>query len=57
MVKPQIVLDTGEVFPDFGVMNDEDGEYKRFRTDTTEFDAIYEIKANAPINTEAHSNV
>ena len=38
-------------------MNDEDGEYKRFRTDTTEFDAIYEIKANAPINTEAHSNV
>ena len=57
MVKPQIVVDTGEIFPDFGVMNDEDGEYKRFRTDSTEFDAIYEIKANAPINTEAHSNV
>lgn len=57
MVKPQIVPDTNEVFPDFGVANDEDGEYKRFRTDNTEYDAIYEIKANAPINTEAHSNV
>lgn len=41
---------------DFGVLNDEDGEYKRFRTDRTEYDAIYQIKANAPINTEAHSN-
>lgn len=41
---------------DFGVQNDEDGEYKKFRTDSTEYDAIYEIKANAPINTEAHSN-
>jgi hypothetical protein len=57
MVKPQIVPDTNEVFPDFGVANDKDGEYKRFRTDNTEYDAIYEIKANAPINTEAHSNV
>ncbi len=55
MVKTQTTLDD-EVFPDFGVINDEDGEYKRFRTDHTEYDAIYEIKANAPINTEAHSN-
>ena len=57
MVKTQIIPETGEIYPDFGVMNDEDGEYKRFRTDHTEYDAIYEIKANVPINTEAHSNV
>lgn len=57
MVKKQEDPDTGVTLPDFGVLNDKDGEYKRFRTDITEFDAIYEIKANAPINTEAHSNV
>ncbi len=56
MVKPQVTLDE-EIYPDFGVANDEDGEWKRFRTDKTEYDAIYEMKANAPINTEAHSNV
>lgn len=56
MVKSQTDTDTGEVFPDFGVLNDEDGEYKKFRTDDTHYDAIYQIKANAPINTEAHSN-
>ena len=57
MVKTQVNVDTGEIYPDFGVQNDPDGEYKKFRTDSTEYDAIYEIKANAPINTEAHSNV
>lgn len=57
MVKTQVIPETDEIYPDFGVMNDEDGEYKRFRTDHTEYDAIYEIKASAPINTEAHSNV
>lgn len=56
MVKSQFDPDTEEEYPDFGVINDDDGEYKRFRTDITEYDAIYQIKANAPINTEAHSN-
>lgn len=56
MVKKQVTAD-GDEYPDFGVLNDEDGEYKKFRTDVTEYDAIYQIKANAPINTEAHSNV
>lgn len=56
MVKSQKDPITEDFYPDFGVQNDEDGEYKKFRTDSTEYDAIYEIKANAPINTEAHSN-
>lgn len=56
MVKTQIDPDTNDVYPDFGVENDPDGEYKRFRTEHCEFDAMYLIKANAPINTEAHAN-
>lgn len=56
MVKSQKDPYTDEIYPDFGVQNDDDGEYKKFRTESTEYDAIYEIKANAPINTEAHSN-
>ena len=57
MVKSQKDPITGDYLPDFGISNDETGEWKKFRTDMTEYDAIYEIKANAPINTEAHSNV
>ena len=56
MVKTQIDPDTNDTYPDFGVENDTDGEYKRFRTASCEFDAMYLIKANAPINTEAHAN-
>ena len=41
---------------DFGVENDEENYYKKFRTDNCEYDAMYLIKANAPINTEAHAN-
>jgi hypothetical protein len=57
MVKKQINPDTLEEFPDFGVFNDNDNEYKKYRTNECEQDAIYIIKANAPINTEAHANV
>ena len=57
MVKKQIDNDTGEVYTDFGILNDEDGKWKKYRTPNTEYDAIYEIKANAPLNTEAHSNI
>ncbi len=56
MVKGQTDPDTGEILPDFGVDNDEDGEYKRYRTDVCEENALWIIKANAPINTEAHAN-
>lgn len=49
------VLPDGDVLPDFGVYNDPEGQYKKKRTKACELDAIYIIKANAPINTEAHT--
>lgn len=55
MVKSQVDPETGETLPPFGVMNDEDGEYKRFKTADTEADAMFLIKANAPINTEMYA--
>ena len=57
MVKSQIDPETGELLPDFGVENDEENFYKKFRTTETETDAMYLVKANAPINTEAHTYV
>lgn len=57
MVKAQIDPDTGEVLPDFGVENDDEKFYKKYKTVDTETDAMYLIKANAPINTEAHTYV
>ena len=56
LVKTQINPDDGDTYPDFGVYNDVDGEYKKYRTPNCEQDALYIIKANAPINTEAHAN-
>lgn len=55
MVKSQNDED-GEFLPDFGVENDDEGYYKKYRTLNTQFDAMYVIKANAPINTECHAN-
>ena len=57
MIKPQIIPSTGETYPDFGIYNDDEGYYKKYRTVNTEYDAIYAMKANAPINTEAHSTL
>ena len=57
LVKPQRNDAEGEYYPPFGVYNDTDNFYKKFRTPDTELDAIYQIKANVPINTEAHSNL
>ena len=57
MVKPQIDPDTGEVWVPFGVYNDPDGYYKKYRTPDTEQDALYIIKAHAPENTEAYTNL
>jgi hypothetical protein len=56
MVKRQ-VDSAGDVYPDFGVCNDDENYYKKYRTSETEDDAMYIIKANAPINTEAYSIV
>ena len=57
MVKQQVDPETNEILPDFGVENDDEGFYKKFKTPDTEADALFLIKANAPINTEAHSYV
>ena len=57
MVKSQTDVETGITYPDFGVYNDEDGFYKKHKTANTEQEAMFLIKANAPLNTEAHSNV
>lgn len=55
LVKAQDDPDTNEYLPPFGVENDEDGKYKNFRTADMEEDALYLIKANAPINTEMYA--
>ena len=49
--------DDGDYLPPFGVQNDEEGVYKKIFKGVTQYqkDAIYQIKANAPINTEAYS--
>lgn len=56
MVKSQIDPDTNEVYPDFGIVNDDANYYKKYRTVNTEYDAVYIIKANPALNTEAHVN-
>lgn len=56
MVKPQTDYETGDTYPDFGVINDEEGFYRKFKTENTQQDAIYIVKATAPINSEAHAN-
>ena len=57
MVKAQIDPQTGEQLIPFGIDNDEDGLYKSYFKGVDEYqkDAIFQIKANAPINTEAYS--
>ena len=57
MIKPQMDKETGDILEPFGVENDEEGFYKKYKTPDMEKDAMYLIKANAPINTEAYSYV
>lgn len=47
----------GTYYPSFGVVNDTDNTYKEFIVDDTERDAIYLIKADSQLNTDAHSYV
>ena len=56
MVKSQIDPDTNDSYPDFGVYNDDEGYFKKYKTNVTEQEAMYLLKATAPINTEAHAN-
>lgn len=57
MIKPQIDPETNDIYPSFGVINDEEGYYKQYRTNETEDDALYIIKGNPQLNTEIHANV
>ena len=61
MTVSQIDPETGDTLPDFGVEGGNyegaDTDYKKLKTPDTEVDAMYLIKANAPLNTEAHSYV
>lgn len=57
MVKSQETAD-GQYLPPFGIENDEEQLYKKYFKGLTEEvvkDAIFQIKANAPINTQAYS--
>ena len=56
MIKSQTDPDTNDTFPDFGVYNDDENYYKKYQSNFCEYDALYLLKANAPINTEAHAN-
>ena len=57
MVTQSTDENTKETYPPFGIINDTDGVYKKFITPETERDAVYIVKANSEINTEAHTNV
>ena len=61
MVTDQEDPETGEFLPNFGVggatYEGWEKDYKRFKNNNTEENAMFLIKANAPINTEAHSYV
>ena len=56
MVKAQ-ETDDGQYLPPFGIDNDDQGVYKAYFRGVTDIekDAIFQIKANAPINTQAYS--
>ena len=61
MTKSQIDPETGDELPPFGVeggtFDEVNEQYKKIKGDNIEKDAMYLIKANAPINTEAHAYV
>lgn len=55
LVISQVDPDSLDTLPPFGVINDSDGKYRKQRTIDTVHDALYIIKANAPLNTEIYS--
>ena len=61
MLTDQVDPETGDILPNFGVggatWENWEKDYRKYKTPDTELDAMYLIKANAPINTEAHTYV
>ncbi len=47
--------DTGETLWNWGVINDDNGDFRKMRTTETITDAMYIMKANASLNTEMYS--
>jgi hypothetical protein len=47
--------DTGDYLPNFGVVNDEENRYRSFETEDTIANAMYLMKATAPLNTQMYS--
>ncbi len=60
MVKPTIDPETNDTLPDFGIyggtQEDAADYYKKYKTKDCQENAIYILKASAPINTEVHTN-
>ena len=61
MLIDQVDPETGDILPNFGVggatWENWEKDFRKYKTSDTELDAMYLIKANAPINTEAHTYV
>lgn len=55
MVLSQTDPETNDILPPFGLMNDDEGKYKKFRTPDMERDVIFGIKANPSSNTEMYT--
>lgn len=55
LVVDQIDPDSDEVLYNWGVYNDEDRKYKNFETPDTIHNALYIMKANAPLNSEMYA--
>lgn len=56
MITPTEDHNTGESYPAFGVINDPEGYYSKYRTADLEDNALYIIKAHPSDNTEAYMN-
>lgn len=55
LVMDQEDPDTGKILPNLGVVNDEDGTYRKFRNENTVQNSLYIMKANSGINTELYT--
>lgn len=57
MVKKQYIEGSDITLPDFGITNDKEGYYKKYKTPDCEDNAVFVVKAQAPLNTEAYTTV
>ena len=55
LVTDQIDPDTGEMLYNMGIINDDEGLYKKFKDQNTIPNAVYVMKANQLINSELYS--